>query len=204
MSIVLAVVTDSYGVMMSDGRVTSQTGSVASENYKKMLRFGSNIIVGYAGTQRLCEMALQRIQNPEFPTFDSNVFKNIDDMYNLLKSISNSIISEYKNRIPDAKIMMTIMGRVMPTASVHIFPIMKLCSFNTLRPNQDSIQIAKTGGGAFISLSPDNVKSSLLDDCLHRHEPLSPNSIKDAMKDCIIEASHISNTINTNCFCEEL
>ena len=53
MSFVVCLATSSFGIMMSDGRVTDGD-NITNENYQKFIRLPNDLIIGYAGDALFC------------------------------------------------------------------------------------------------------------------------------------------------------
>ena len=69
MSFVICCATSEYGIIMADSRATDPiTGEVLSENVKKVVKFNSELIIGFAGIEDYCRAVLEDLIANNDPT----------------------------------------------------------------------------------------------------------------------------------------
>lgn len=182
MSIVIAVATENYAIIGSDGRAICYTdNSIVTEEYNKTKRLNDHIILGCTGNASLCEKVVSYLDTLSIPTVEEAALhiKKFLESLQLLES---------------DKCAFAVAGI---TASCHI----ELHSLGT----QSHLQINRmipASTFVYTILSPDNVNGDeIFTNTLYK---VGCGNLKDIIRLSIKDAAKEDFSINTNCYFQEI
>lgn len=185
MSFVIAGIIDNKLYMACDGQVTNEDGTIKSNNYKKIKKVGTNVLIGYAGTLQICEKALEEMHNL------NNLY--IDNVYELAQVIVNNLNMIYsENHI----------NRNLHKAQIIVGSHNQLYSINSINNTINRINTPKLPKIEFVKVIPPNLSSTTIDQIIESEFSYGITNIQKQLKNIVIEISKKDSTVNNNVYVE--
>lgn len=202
MSFVISIVIDNKLYMASDGQVTDKDGHISTNNYKKIKRFGFNLLIGFAGDLEICKKICLTLDNTIIITDKMNP-------YTTASIISKKMEELYKNKYDKNKrICKFVIAGI--TNNMDLTAINHIKQYEIYTVESDNFQIKKqpiSYGNEiqYVAFNSENISNDKVNkivyDAFSNYLNYKDN-VSEKLTGIIQRISTYDKTVNSNAFVE--